>query len=219
MAEVHHEGQPGGDGALWYFDFISPFAYLQWQRLRAEPLDVPLVPRPILFAALLDHWGQLGPAEIPEKRRFTYRHVAWQAARSGITLRFPPAHPFNPLAALRLCLALRCAADAVTAIFDHIWRDGLAGDSLEALAPVAARFGLGDAAAAVDASVKAALKANTEAAIEARVFGVPTVAVGGELFWGDDATGMVREFLKDRGMFGSEGMRRVDGVPVGVARV
>ena len=88
--------------ATWYFDFISPFAYLQWRRLRDER-RLALEPVPILFAAVLDHVGQKGPAEIPGKRTFTYRFVHWQARRAGVPLRFPPAHPFNPMAALRLC--------------------------------------------------------------------------------------------------------------------
>ena len=89
----------------WYFDFISPFAYLQWRRLRSDHADIALNPKPVLLAAILNHVGQLGPAEIPQKRRHTYRIVLWQARQAGIPLRFPPAHPFNPLPALRLCLA------------------------------------------------------------------------------------------------------------------
>lgn len=54
--------------ADWYFDFISPFAYLQFVRL-GELAGARLRLRPVLFAGLLQHWGQLGPAEIPAKRR------------------------------------------------------------------------------------------------------------------------------------------------------
>ena len=89
----------------WYFDFISPFAYLQWRRLRTLPAGAGIEPVPILLGAVLEALGQRGPAEIPRKREATYRLVAWQARREGVTLRFPPAHPFNPLAALRLCIA------------------------------------------------------------------------------------------------------------------
>ena len=89
----------------WYFDVLSPFAYLQWVRLRRDHPDLPIRPRPLLFGALLQHHGQLGPAEIPGKRAFTYRFVAWEARRLDIGLRFPPSHPFNPTSrALRLIL-------------------------------------------------------------------------------------------------------------------
>ena len=98
--------------ADWYFDFISPFAFLQLPRVLALRARVEIVPVPIVFGAVLAHHGQLGPAEIAAKRAFTYRYVQWQADRAGIALRFPPAHPFNPLAALRLCVAAGGGWDA-----------------------------------------------------------------------------------------------------------
>lgn len=54
--------------ADWYFDFISPFAYLQFKMIDAVRTRLDLAPRPILFAALLDHYAHKGPAEIAEKR-------------------------------------------------------------------------------------------------------------------------------------------------------
>ena len=105
----------------WYFDFISPFAYLQLPRIRELAQRYPITPRPIVLAAVLRHHGQLGPAEIPGKREFTYRMVQWTAETSGVALRFPPAHPLNPLAALRLATACGSSWDAITAIFRHIW--------------------------------------------------------------------------------------------------
>ena len=89
----------------WVFDVISPFAYLAFSRLEELPDGVELQLVPVLLAALLNHFGQRGPAEIPPKRRFTYRFVLWRARRLGLPLRMPPAHPFNPLAALRLIIA------------------------------------------------------------------------------------------------------------------
>ena len=81
----------------WYFDFISPFAYLQWPKVRALMAERDVACVPILFAKVLDARGQKGPAEIEAKREFTYRHALWQARREGVPLVFPPAHPFNPL--------------------------------------------------------------------------------------------------------------------------
>ncbi|MFN3903889.1 DsbA family protein, partial [Rehaibacterium terrae] len=145
----------------WYFDFISPFACLHWPKVRALAEREVVEFRPILFAGLLDRHGQKGPAEIPGKREFTYRHVLWRARRSGVPMRFPPAHPFNPLAALRLCLAAGATPEAIAAIFDWIWCEGRAGDSPQALAPVAARLGIDDIAAAIAApAVKARLREN-----------------------------------------------------------
>jgi 2-hydroxychromene-2-carboxylate isomerase len=202
----------------WYFDFISPFAYLQWRRLRRDHADVALAPKPVLFAAILDHVGQLGPAEIPQKRRHTYRIVLWQARELGIPLRFPPAHPFNPLPALRLCLAAPDRAAAIDAIFAHLWECGLRGDSIEALADVARSLGIDDPAAAIAGdAVKRELRENGEQAIALGVFGVPTLKVRDELFWGNDATGLALAYARDPAVLDAE-MRRVDDLPEAIQR-
>jgi 2-hydroxychromene-2-carboxylate isomerase len=206
------------DAYDWYFDVISPFAYLQWTRLRRDHPSLRLRPRPVLFGALLQHHGQLGPAEIPGKREFTYRFVAWEARRLGIALRFPPAHPFNPLAALRLILAADDITAATDAVFAHIWGDGLAADSTVALGGVAAALGIVeiDAAIARD-EVKSALRNNTEEAIARGVFGVPTLCIDGALFWGNDATGMALDYIADPTAFAGE-FDAVAALPVGISR-
>ncbi|AXK73233.1 2-hydroxychromene-2-carboxylate isomerase [Lysobacter sp. TY2-98] len=202
----------------WYFDFISPFAYLQRARVRELAATHAIEYRPILFAGLLQRLDHKGPAEMPDKRRFTYRHVVWRAAKLGIPLRFPPAHPFNPLAALRLCIAAGCTDTAIDAIFDHLWRHGLRGDDAESLKPVAERLNLDAATAIADPNVKAQLQANFEAAVADHVFGVPTFAADGEVFWGEDATAMFEDWLRDRAAFESGEMTRVDTLPIGSVR-
>ena len=202
----------------WYFDFISPFAYLQWRRLRRDHPDVALNPKPLLFAAILNHVGQLGPAEIPHKRRHTYRIVLWQAREAGIPLVFPPAHPFNPLPALRLCLAAPDRFAAIDAIFAHIWEHGRQADSIEALADVAAQLGIDDPATAIARDeVKRELLANGEEAMALGVFGVPTLEVRDELFWGNDATDLALAYARDPATLDAE-MRRVDAIPEAVQR-
>ena len=205
----------------WYFDFISPFAYLQWRRLHRDhpQVAVDLQPRPVLLAGLLQHWGTVGPAEIEPKRRFTYRFVLWQARQWSIPLTFPPAHPFNPLPALRLAIAADCTPLAVTTIFDHLWRDGRAGDTLEALAPVAAALGIADPAAAIASdAVKTRLRRHGEMAIAAGVFGVPTLVGGGEAFWGVDATAMALDWLRDPDGFDDPDMRALAQLPQAARR-
>jgi 2-hydroxychromene-2-carboxylate isomerase len=206
----------------WYFDFISPFAYLQWRRLWRDHPEVAarLRPRPVLLAALLNHWGQLGPAEIPAKRVHTYRLALWQARELGVPLHAPPAHPFNPLAALRLCLAAPDRVAATHAIFAHLWEHGRAGDSAQALETLARELGVGEVASAVgDPAVKAELAANGAEAIALQVFGVPTIAIDGQLFWGNDATTLALAYLDDRSLFEDAEMRRIDSIPVAIHRV
>lgn len=205
--------------AIWYFDFISPFAWLHWHQVRrlSQRLEIEL--RPILFAGLLDRNATRGPGEIPAKREFTYRFVQWQAQRDGVPLRFPPAHPFNPLPALRLCIAAGVTVDAVDAIFSHLWRDGKAGDSADALRDVARQLGIDNTEAALARpDVKEALRRNFESAVADRVFGVPTLVCEGQLFWGNDATPMFEQWLDDPGLFDTAGMRALARLPVGLQR-
>lgn len=201
----------------WYHDFISPFAYLQWPRVRAlaETQDVHVVP--ILLAAVLDARGQKGPAEIPAKRTFTYRHVHWRARQAGVPLRFPAAHPFNPLPALRLALAAGNGIEATTAIYDWIWAEGRDASTVQALAPLLARLGV-DAAALATADVKSTLRANTEAAIAAGVFGVPTLAVDDALFWGGDAHEFALAAIADPTLLDDPEMQRAVTLPIGITR-
>ena len=202
----------------WYFDPISPFAWLQWPAIRALAAERQLQLRPILFAGLLQRHGHKGPAEIPAKRRFTYRYVLWRARQAGIPLRFPPAHPFNPLHALRLCVA-GSTPQAVDAVLGWIWAEGRAADSIEALAPLAARLGIEAPESALSApAVKAGLQQNFDAAVSVGVFGVPTLAIDGELFWGEDATAFALAVLDRPSLLQDAEMSRLDALPVGVRR-
>jgi 2-hydroxychromene-2-carboxylate isomerase len=205
--------------ATWYFDFISPFSYLQLARVREWRARFEIAPVPVAFGAVLTHHGSVGPAETAGKREFTYRFVQWQAERDGMALRFPPAHPFNPIPALRLCVAAGTTWHAVEAIFAHVCRDGQAATTPAELAPVARTLDIDDVEGAIGAdAVKAQLRANTEAAIAAGVFGVPTLRIGAELFWGNDASAMVDDWLADPQRFAGPEYARLATLPVGVAR-
>ena len=174
----------------WYFDFISPFAYLQWQRFRQEAPALSLRPLPVLFAGLLAHWDNKGPVEIPPKRGWTYAHCLWIARRHGIPMRLPAGHPFNPLPLLRLSIALGNTAEVIDRLFAYVWRDGLLPDSAADWQQLLGELGVTPDQLGTDA-VKAELKANGERAIAAGVFGVPTAVIGTDTFWGVDATDML----------------------------
>jgi len=204
--------------ADWYFDFISPYSYLQCERLLELPVAIRA--RPLVFAGLLGHWGHKGPAEMPAKRRFTYEQIVWLARRDAIGLRFPPKHPFNPLRALRLAVALGSDLDAIRAIFRFIWRDGGEFESDEGWKALCRQLRVdnGDELVARQ-EVKDELRRNGEEALAAGVFGVPTLVIDARLFWGYDATPMAHEYLVDPVKFDSPEMKRVAGLPIGKARL
>lgn len=204
--------------ADWYFDFISPYAYLGLVRLGELPPEVAICYRPVLFAGLLNHWEQKGPAEIPPKRAWTYRSCTWWAARQGIPFRLPAAHPFNSLPYLRLAIAAGCSTAAVRRIFDALWTTGADPADARLVAELARSLAI-DPAELSRQEVKDALRSATDRAIARGVFGVPTLAVGDELFWGADATDFVKDYLVDPGILGSTEMQRLTTLPVGVSRI
>jgi len=203
--------------AIWYFDFVSPFAYICLHRLKELPADLSIELRPVLFAGLLKQWGQKGPAEIPSKRRYTYRWSHWWAGHLGIPLRYPAGHPFNPLHHLRLAIACGSKPEAVRRIFDALWTSG-------ADAADAGRFAslcelLRVKQEELDGEeIKNVLRKNTEDAAARGVFGVPTFEVDGELFWGADSIEFLCAFLKDPAVLRNDEVRRLDGLPVAAAR-
>lgn len=200
----------------WYFDFISPFAYLQWSRLAELPATVELRPQPVLLAGILKHWGQLGPAEITPKRRFTYQHVTWLAARAGLALTMPVGHPFNSLPLLRLAWALGPSHEVVARLFRFVWVDGHIPQEAGPWAALLAEFE--DDVQTETPGVKAQLRAATDAAIARGVFGVPTAALDGELIWGYDATDLLIAASRDPAVLQTPAMRRAIQVPIAASR-
>jgi len=201
---------------VWYFDFISPFAYFALPMLGRMPEGLPIHYRRILFAGLLKHFGQKGPAEISSKRKWTYRACIWHARQQRIPFRMPAAHPFNSLPFLRLAIAAGNSRAAIQTIFDALWTTGSNPADPQVLERLVGQLHvpldrLGDAA------VKEELRDNTERAAQNGVFGVPTLAVGDELFWGSDAFGFAAAYLDNPGILDEE-MRHADTLPIGASR-
>ena len=183
--------------ATWYFDFVSPFSYLQFRSLNRLPDTLECELTPILFSALLKHWGHKGPAEIAPKRVDTYRYCQWLAAKSGISFQMPPVHPFNPLPFLRLALALENSPGVIETIFDYIWLEGNPAHTPEGFMNLASELGLDDPVTLISTEeVKNRLRHTTEQAIAAGVYGVPTFAIDSERFWGLDQTQMMLDCLQ-----------------------
>lgn len=204
---------------FWVFDVISPFAYLGLKQLSRLPEGVSVEFVPVLFAGLLNHYGQTGPAEIAPKRRFTYRFALWRARQMGVAMRLPPAHPFNPLPALRLIIAAGSNRRAVERVFDAIFVEGRDVSDVGVITDLAADLGIDDPQVALcKPDVKQRLHENTNWAIERGVFGVPTLIVANEVFWGHDAFEMALDFLRDPAEFQNPEMQAIESLPVGAVR-
>jgi len=203
----------------FYFDVVSPFVQLAFERLPQvlEGCSYVVDYRPVLFAGLLAHWGQKGPAEVEPKRAWTFRHVHWLAAQHGVPLDTPAAHPFNPLVLQRLALACGPNRRVVEALLRHVWVGGDDANDPERLAALTAQ--LAPARDPASPEVKAELRAATDEAIARGVFGVPSFGLDdGRLFWGLDALPMLRDALLDDPWFDGPAWAREGAPRPGVAR-
>lgn len=199
----------------WYFDYVSPFAYLQWACQLPQLQNVEIRYKPVLFAGLLKHWGHKGPAEIPSKRKFTYRHSYWLAQRMGIEFKMPAAHPFNPLPLLRLTIARNNSADIVSSLFRFVWQQGSIPADEKAWSSLANELEISESELKQEA-VKDTLRNHGEQALAAGVFGVPTLVIDDEIFWGIDAFDFFKSYLKNKSTIDNPIIRSLDQLPSGI---
>jgi 2-hydroxychromene-2-carboxylate isomerase len=188
------------------FDFISPYAYLAWTQVHAlaERHGRVVEPVPVLFAALLDHHGTVGPAEVPAKRRYLMFDVVRKARALGVPVGPPKAHPFNPLLALRVA-SVAMESRVRRALTDRIFTAAWSGEARDVedrgvVAALAREVGLDGERIVADAESaegKARVRTQTQAAMDDGVFGVPTMLVDGEPFWGVDSLPQLETFLRE----------------------
>jgi 2-hydroxychromene-2-carboxylate isomerase len=178
----------------FYFDYLSPFAFFSWLRIEkfCEQFELELTAHPVVFGKLLDHWGHMGPAEIPPKSQWVGRYCKRYAALEGFDYSPPKYHPFNPLPSLRMSLNQVSGNDqhaVISAIFKAGWTEGEDLGDVAGLISILEREGIdcqGFEQKIKQAETKNALISETDNAIARGVFGVPTMIIGGQLFWGND---------------------------------
>ena len=187
----------------FYFDYESPNAFLAWIELPklAERYGAALDLVPVLYAGLLDAHGQIGPGEMPAKGRWMGKNVLRKAALLGVPLNLPELFPFNPLLALRVSILPLEEGDrrsVIDALFRAIWVRALPISEASVVTTLLDDLGLSGSTLVAQAQtpeVKARLRRQTDEAIARGVFGVPTMEVGDELFWGYDDFPYLERFL------------------------
>lgn len=206
----------------FYFDLISPYAYLSFKHFPKVllGLDYEVRYQPVLFGGLLKHHGQLGPVEVVGKREWTYRQCLWLARQLGIDLQLPAAHPFNPLPLMRLAIATDKlgypSRDVCDTLFKFAWASGKKVSDPAHLAELSTL--LNPVRSPQEADVKAQFHAFTEEAIENGVFGVPAIQVDNEVFWGLDSLPMLRQYLEGDTWFKEAAWGEAAKLPVGIER-
>jgi len=206
--------QPGR--LYFFFDYISHNAYLAWHKAPAiaARYGLALTPVPVLFGAMLSHYRQIGPAELPAKSRWMLANVLRKAKMHGIPIAPPASHPFNPLLALRVSCAVAdepARLKVVDRLFRATWAESRAMNEPETVRALLAGLELPAEAlmaAAGTEPVKQQLRENTEQALAQGIFGVPTMAVRNgdqcELFWGFDDLEYLEMFLSGRDVLGAD---------------
>lgn len=189
----------------FYFDYISPYAYLAWTQLSTieKTYAVSFTPVPVLFAGLLNAHGQKGPAEIESKRRWMVYNAMRTAADLNVVMNAPAYHPFNPLLPLRLTTAVEdptLQRQLIDLCFQAIWvkqkhisEAGIFAQELEATDFDPKLLNLCN-----QQTVKDRVKNDTLNAVKAGVFGVPTWIVDQQLFWGVDDIPHLERALADK---------------------
>lgn len=201
--------------ATFYYDIVSPFAYLYLkQRSRLEKaLDIK--PVPVLLGGLLRATENKGPGEVAAKRPHTYQFCVWQAERLGIPFRFPEHHPFMTVTAQRLLVEQNADWKMVERAFDYVWVEGK--DPNLSWPEFCSHLGLAaDTPKPESAEVKTQLIANTNQAKAAGAFGVPALVVNQHCFWGVDTIDWVLDYLARPSMFAEPSYAYAGNVPNGL---
>lgn len=206
----------------FYFDFMSPYSYFAWLRLKdfkeKNKLEIKL--KPVVLANLLNYWEIKGPGEVIPKRNFMLKTCLRYAAKNNISFTTPKTHPFNPLYVLRLATQ-ECSAELQWKVVDCLWRAGwqerIDMASPEEIEESLAKEGLPAKELlekTFERDVKNALKQNTKEAIDNAAFGVPTFVVDGELFWGNDSYEDLQAFLDDKDLLDRVKLKQlIDSTP------
>ncbi|SPQ93204.1 DSBA-like thioredoxin domain-containing protein [Plasmodiophora brassicae] len=203
----------------WYFDVISPYSYLQFHEFRRRGLftrdDVKVTLKPVIFSGLLDHWRNVGPAEVPPKKLWTMRLCLFIAEQNQIPMTIPTMHPFNSVPLLRLCIEHDCTVDIVDRMLSWVWRDGHVPGHGAAWDLLLREVGSADSQVFKDPN-KRALWDNKQAAIKDDVWGVPSSVVDGNVFFGYDGTPMLLAYLNNDKFFQTK--QFIKQVPPGIER-
>ncbi len=189
----------------FYFDFGSPTSYLAFYRLRqlADQYSATIDYRPVLLGGLFKATNNNSPVAVPAKGRYMMAEdLPRFSQRYGVELNMNPFFPINTLVLMRGSIAARqlgCFEHYADTVFTAIWREGKNMGDIEVVEQVLGQAGLAVAellSLVQEPTIKGALVEATEAAVERGLFGVPTLFVDGEMFFGQDRLDFVEERLR-----------------------
>jgi 2-hydroxychromene-2-carboxylate isomerase len=197
--------------AYFYYDIISPYVYffLKSRKVLEEKLE--LIPIPIFFPGLLRLQDNRGPAEVAEKRIHTYQFCVWKAQQLKLPFQFPNRHPFASAPAQRLLLQNKADLAMLDKAFDFVWGQG--HDPELEWEDFCEAIGLPkNTPKPQDEQIKKALIDTTQTAANHGVFGVPSIRINEQVFWGNDSIDWALEYLNKPEMFSEKEFQRARSV-------
>ena len=190
------------------FDFVSPNAYLVWWPLRelVGRYEAELNVIPVFLGGMHKLTGNAPPmirdAEVKGKNDYAMLEMNRFITRHNLgNYRLHPQFPFNSITLQRMLFAAGAdgrAVQFVETLLRPIWEDGLDITDSQAIGAVLSTAGFDAAdlvARAQTDAVKQGLAASTDRAVERGAFGIPTMWVGEEMFFGKERLGQVEELL------------------------
>ena len=190
----------------FFFDLGSPATYLAYTQLPkiCKQTDSQLIYRPMLLGGVFKATGNASPITVPAKGRYMFQDLDRYAKRYGVPLKFNPNFPINTLMLMRAVTGMQLHHPErfqafIDCLFHTLWVEGRSLDDPAIVVAVLAQNGFDPnevLAMTADETVKAALKENTEEAVQRGVFGAPSMFVGDQLFFGQDRLDFVLEALR-----------------------
>jgi 2-hydroxychromene-2-carboxylate isomerase len=208
----------------FYFDYISPYSFLAWKKIGnlCKHYNLKLIAEPVVFGAILSHWDTRGPAEIMPKRDYTFKDTLRSAARENIKINFPPAHPFNPLLALRATCLMETHNDYhkfINHLYDLCWQQGEDLNNKSLIGNLLQSYGIENGVdKCSEEKTKKILKDKTDKAVEKGIFGVPSMLVEAEIFWGNDRFEFLENYIQGKDPVTPELLEKLKNLPVGISR-
>jgi len=189
----------------FFFDLGSPATYLAYTQLPkiCEQTDSQLIYKPMLLGGVFKATGNASPATIPAKGRYMFEDLDRYAKRYGVPLKFTADFPINTLMLMRAVTGMQLRHPErfpafIDCLFHALWVEGRNLNDPATVAAVLMQNGFDPhqvLALTTDEEVKAALKNNTEKAVQRGVFGAPSMFVGDQMFFGQDRLDFILEAL------------------------
>ena len=178
----------------FYFDFISPYAYLAHKKIQLLPKDIKINYKPILLGGLHNLEGITAPAFIKHKLKYMINDCLLIAKKNNHDFKWNSIFPINSLNIMRGYFSISSSNQAkyIETLFDAYWRDDFDISKEEILIPLLEQCRIDKDIffkTIKDPVIKEKLKDATKNAHEKDIFGAPTFIVNNKIFWGQDRLG------------------------------